>query len=411
MKNKYQLIVIGAGAAGMASAISAYENGIHDILLVEKDSEYGGILQQCIHNGFGLHIFKEELSGPSYAEKYYDLLKDKQGIEIIYNSFVDKIEKGLVKIINQDGINDIECEAIIIATGSRERPAGAIGLKGDRCAGIYTAGSAQKYINQNGVLVGKKVFILGSGDIGLIMARRMTLEGAKVIGVAEIQPYSNGLPRNIKQCLDDFSIPLYLSHTVEAVHGDANVESITLIEVDENLNKIKGSEKEIECDCLLLSVGLLPDDILLQQLNIELDKKTKGPVVDDNYMVSDGIFACGNALHIHDLVDYVSLESTKAGKAASEYIKQSINSTDTITNNPSNGISYIVPQSFHLNKDVEFMFRVNKVYKDCFIHVYGNGIDKKIKKIALIPSKMESVMIKKEELADLSGELNWEIIE
>jgi len=411
MKSRYQMIVIGAGAAGLACAYGGYQNGLKEILIVEKEGEYGGILQQCIHNGFGLETFKEELSGPAYAEKYYDLIKDNDCIEIIYNSFVDKIEKNKVKIINQDGVHNIECDAIVLATGSRERPPGAISLKGDRCTGIYNAGLAQKYINRNGVMVGKKVFILGSGDIGLIMARRMKLEGADVIGVAEIQPYSSGLARNIKQCLDDFDIPLYLSHTIESVHGKKKLESITMVQVDENLNKIENTEQEIKCDCLLLSIGLIPDDILLQQLNIDLDLKTKGAIIDDNYMVSDGIFICGNALHIHDLVDYVSYESIKAGKAVADYVFNKKTDSKLIKNNTINGVSYVVPQKFHPDKDIDFMFRVNKVYKDCIIHIFGDNFDKKIKKISLVPSQMERVKLNKEDLMNLNTELNWEILE
>lgn len=409
---RHQLLIIGGGSAGIAAALGAYENGLRDILVIEREKEYGGILQQCIHNGFGLHTFNEELSGPAYAEKYYDLIKDNDSIKFIYESAVTEIKDKCVIVQTPDGLKQIEAEAIVIATGCRERPAGAIGLKGNRCEGVYTAGTAQKYLNKQGYLVGKKIFILGSGDIGLIMARRMSLEGAKVIGVAELQPYSNGLARNIKQCLEDFDIPLYLSHTVEAVHGESRLEYITLIEVDDKLQKIEGSQQRIDCDCLLLSVGLIPENTLIEEIGVRLDPRTKGAIVDDNYMTSiEGIFACGNALHVHDLVDYVSQEGKKAGKAAADYVLGNTNNGEVITNVVTNGVSYMVPQSFHKGRDLEFMFRVNRVFKDCYIHIYGEGLDKKMKKVGIVPSEMQKVLLKKEDLENLKGELHWEVIE
>ena len=409
---RHQLVVIGGGSAGIAAALVAYENGLTDILVIEREAEYGGILQQCIHNGFGLHTFNEELSGPAYAEKYYDLIKDNECIRFVYETVVTKIDDKIVTVQSKEGLRQIAADAIVLSTGCRERPAGAIGMKGNRCEGVYTAGTAQKYLNKEGFLVGKKVFILGSGDIGLIMARRMTLEGAKVIGVAELQPYSNGLARNIKQCLEDFDIPLYLSHTVESVHGSSRLESITLIEVDDHLKKIEGSEQEIECDCLLLSVGLIPENTLIEELGVKIDPRTRGAVVDDRYMSSvEGIFACGNTLHVHDLVDYVSIEGRKAGKSAADYVLGRLSDGEVITNSVSNGVSYMVPQSFHKGRDLEFMFRVNRVFKECSIHVYGQGLDKKIRKLGIVPSEMQKVMLKKEELEGLTGELNWEVVE
>lgn len=409
---KHELVIIGGGSAGIAAALGAAENGLKDIVVIERESEYGGILQQCIHNGFGLHTFNEELSGPAYAEKYYSLIKDNKDIQFLYDSAAIEIKDHTVTVQTREGLKKLEGKAIIMSTGCRERPAGAIGLKGNRCEGVYTAGTAQKYLNRKGFLVGKKIFILGSGDIGLIMARRMTLEGAKVIGVAEIMPYSNGLARNMKQCLEDFDIPLYLSHTVEAVHGSSRLESITLIEVDDRLKKIPGSEKEIECDCLLLSVGLIPENKLIEDLGVRLDPKTKGAVVDDRYMTSvDGIFACGNALHVHDLVDYVSIEARKAGKAAAKYVRNGKDETETVRNTVQNGISYMVPQHFHKGNDIEFMFRVNRVFKECFIHVYGKGLDRKFKKLGIVPSEMQKVGLKKEDLEELEGELFWEVCE
>lgn len=411
--DKHQLVIIGGGSAGIACALGASENGLTDILVVERDFEYGGILQQCIHNGFGLHTFNEELSGPAYAEKYFNLIKDNASIKFMFDSTVIKIEENnILTIQSTQGLIKVQADAVVMASGCRERPAGAIGIKGDRLQGVYSAGSAQKYCNKQGILVGKNVFILGSGDIGLIMARRMTLEGAKVIGVAEIMPYSNGLARNIKQCLEDFDIPLYLSHTVESVHGNGKLESITLIEVDDKLQKIEGSEQEIKCDLLLLSVGLIPENNLLEELGVKLDPRTKGAIVDDTYMSSiKGIFACGNALHVHDLVDYVSEESRKCGKAAANYVLGKINESESINNVLGNGVSYMVPQSFHKNNNIDFMFRVKKVFKECSIHVYGNGFDKKIKKLGIVPSEMQKVSLTADELKDLNGELNWEVIE
>ena len=409
---RHQLVIIGAGSAGIAAALGAYENGLKDILLVEREGEYGGILQQCIHNGFGLHTFNEELSGPAYAEKYFDLIRDNEYISVLYNATVTQIKDKVLTIQTPEGLKHVGADAIVLSTGCRERPAGAIGMKGNRCEGVYTAGTAQKYLNKEGYLVGKKVFILGSGDIGLIMARRMTLEGAEVIGVAELQPYSNGLARNIKQCLEDFDIPLYLSHTVEGVYGKDRLEYITLIQVDENLRKIQGSEEKIECDCLLLSVGLIPENTLIEELGVKLDPRTKGAIIDDHYMTSiDGIFACGNSLHVHDLVDYVSQEGRKAGKAAADYVLGIKDEEEVVRNVVSNGVSYMVPQSFHKGKDLEFMFRVNKVFKESSIHVYGNGFDKKIRKPGIVPSEMQKVLLKKEELKDLDGELYWEVLE
>ena len=408
----HELVIIGGGSAGIACALGAYEGGLRDILVIERDKEYGGILQQCIHNGFGLHTFNEELSGPAYAEKYYGLIKDNECIHFRYESAVVGIEQNMLTVQAEDGLSKIRAQAIVLATGCRERPYGAIGLRGDRCEGVYTAGTAQRYLNKNGFLVGKKVFILGSGDIGLIMARRMTLEGAEVIGVAEIQPYSNGLARNIKQCLEDFDIPLYLSHTVESIHGKGRLEYLTLIEVNDKLEKIAGSEQKIYCDCLLLSVGLIPENTLVEDIGVRLDPRTKGAIVDDSYMTSvEGIFACGNALHVHDLVDYVSAEARKCGQACAAYVLGKENDETEIVNVVGNGVSYMIPQSFHKDKDLEFLFRVRKVYGPCKIHVYGKGLDKKIAKPGIVPSEMQKVALKKEELANLEGELNWEVLD
>ncbi|MBQ1508500.1 MAG: FAD-dependent oxidoreductase, partial [Erysipelotrichaceae bacterium] len=355
--------------------------------------------------------FKEELSGPAYAERYYELIRDIPEIRFVYDTAVVKIEDGNVLTLqSSEGYETLKAGAVILATGSRERSAGAIGLRGDRPQGVYTAGTAQQYLNKEGFLVGKRVFILGSGDIGLIMARRMTLEGATVVGVAELMPYSNGLARNIKQCLEDFDIPLYLSHTVKAIHGKKRLEAISLIAVDENRKEIPGSEEIIPVDTLLLSVGLIPENELIEDLGIEMDRRTRGAVVDSRYMTTkEGIFACGNALHVHDLVDYVSEEGRKCGKAAGEYLLGIRPEGEAIHSVLGNGVSYMVPQSFYKGSDREFMFRVTGIYKKAKIHIYGDGLDKRVNALSLVPSEMVKVKLKKEELDALQGDLHWEV--
>ncbi|MCF0114448.1 MAG: FAD-dependent oxidoreductase, partial [Erysipelotrichaceae bacterium] len=305
---KAQLVVIGGGAAGLAAALSAYEAGVKEILILERDKELGGILNQCIHNGFGLSTFKEELSGPTYAERFIQQVK-QTSIQVMLETMVLSINKDKsIEIVSPTtGYTTIQAEAIILAMGCRERTRGAIAVPGARPAGIYSAGTAQRYLNMEGYLCGKKVFILGSGDIGLIMARRMTLEGAKVLGVAEVMPYSNGLPRNMKQCLDDFDIPLYLSHTIIDIQGKERVTGVTIAQVDGKRVPIEGTEKHFDCDSVLFSVGLIPENNLSEDAGIALDKVTKGPIVNEQYMTSiEGIFACGNVLHVHDLVDEVT---------------------------------------------------------------------------------------------------------
>ncbi|HPZ53253.1 MAG TPA: NAD(P)/FAD-dependent oxidoreductase, partial [Clostridia bacterium] len=317
------LVIIGRGPAGMAAAVSAYGKGIRDLLIIERDESLGGILQQCIHNGFGLHMFKEELTGPEYAWRYEKMILDL-GIPFKLNSMVVDISKDkVITYVNEEeGEVKIKAKAIILAMGCRERSRGALNIPGTRPAGIYTAGTAQKFINMMGLMVGRQVVILGSGDIGLIMARRMTLEGASVKAVCEIMPYSSGLARNIVQCLDDFNIPLKLGHTVTKIHGKDRLEGVTISKVDENRRPIPGTEEYIECDTLLLSVGLIPENELTKGMGIELDGSTRGAVVDQNRETSlEGVFSCGNVLHVHDLVDYVSEEAYIAGKAAARYIK------------------------------------------------------------------------------------------
>jgi len=399
------LVVIGGGSAGLAAAIAAKENGIDDILIIEKEPYLGGILQQCIHNGFGLQTFKEQLSGPEYAERYMDMAK-KLGIPYVCNSYVTQLtpQKDVYYANDVDGFVHIKAKSIVNATGCIERTPGAICLEGKRVSGVLTAGQAQKYLNIEGYMVGKKVFILGSGDIGLIMARRMTLEGATVLGVAELMPYSNGLQRNIAQCLNDFNIPLYLSHTIKNVIGKDHVEKVVIAKVDEKMNYIEGTEMEFDVDTLILSVGLIPYNVLLDGIGTKMSS-TKGAVVDDNYMTSiDGIFACGNALHVHDLVDFVSLESKQAGEGAARYLKGQINNegkaVTTVAN--GNGVGYVVPQLYrfdNIDESITFKFRVRKPYKNVKVVVSVDGnVIKSVRKLTMLPAEMEMLTIKKSEL-------------
>ena len=392
----YQAIVIGGGSAGLSAAITLKENGVEDILVIEKDHEPGGILQQCIHNGFGLHTFNEQLSGPEYAERF--IVKAREhNIEIKCSTMVTHLTNNReVEYVNkEEGYVTVSGDVIILAVGCYERTRGAIQIEGSRPAGIFTAGQAQRYLNIDGYLVGKKVFILGSGDIGLIMARRMTLEGAKVYGVAEIMPYSNGLPRNIKQCLDDFDIPLYLSHTVSKVFGKDRLERIEVSKVDENRNPIKGTEMYFDVDTLLLSVGLIPENHLASEAGIVLHPRTRGPIVDDNYMTNvEGIFSCGNGLHVHDLVDYVTLEASRAALGAIAWMKKD-KETKPITVTPKDNVSYTVPTSLSVGKETELFFRITKQIEKGTLIVRKDGeILKEEKKEKLMPSVMETVKVK-----------------
>ena len=408
----YDVIIIGGGSAGLAAALEINKHRKSEILLLERDAELGGILLQCIHNGFGLKVFKEELTGPEYAERFIDELLEK-GIEYKLNSMVTKLHPDKrVEYVNIDeGFVTIQSKAVILTMGCYERSAGAIGIPGNRPSGIMTAGAAQKYLNIDGYLVGKNVFILGSGDIGLIMARRMKLEGANVLGVAEILPFSGGLKRNIVQCLDDYDIPLYLSHTVTEIIGTNKIEKIKLQKVD-NFVPIEGTEIEFDVDALLLSVGLIPENGLSEACGIEIDPKTKGPIVNETYQTNiDGIFACGNVLHVHDLVDFVTEESRKAGEAVAKYLDNKlIESSESIKLVPGNGVSYIVPQYINpsnLPNGIELFLRVKQEFKNVNMVVKSeNIIVKSQKKRHLAPAEMEQMKLSFKDIESLHNEIS-----
>ncbi|WP_302325562.1 NAD(P)/FAD-dependent oxidoreductase [Enterocloster lavalensis] len=405
---EHDIVIIGGGPAGLAAAAAARKAGIQDILILERDNCLGGILNQCIHNGFGLHTFKEELTGPEYAARYIEMV-DEEHIPYKLNTIVIDInrDKEVTLINREDGLTTIKAKAIVLAMGCRERPRGALNIPGYRPAGIYSAGTAQRLMNIEGYAVGREVVVLGSGDIGLIMARRMTLEGAKVKVVAELMPYSGGLKRNIVQCLDDYGIPLKLSHTVVDIQGKERVTGVTIAKVDENRKPIPGTEVNYSCDTLLLSVGLIPENELSRGIGVEMNRVTSGPNVSDKLETSaEGIFACGNVLHVHDLVDYVSEEATLAGTNAAAYVRaeSGMAGGHRVVMKAENGVRYTVPQSLDVDcmaDQVTVRFRVADVYKGRFISVYYD--DKRVvhrKKQVLAPGEMEQVVIKKESLKD-----------
>ena len=404
----YDIVIVGGGPAGLAAAVSAKENGIDSILVLERDKELGGILNQCIHNGFGLHTFKEELTGPEYAARFMEKVEALSIAYMLHTMVMDISKDKVVTAMNaEEGLFEIQARAIILAMGCRERPRGALNTPGYRPAGIFTAGTAQRLVNMEGYLPGREVVILGSGDIGLIMARRLTLEGAKVKLVAELMPYSGGLKRNIVQCLDDYGIPLKLSHTVVDIDGKERLKGVTLARVDDKGKPVRGTEEYIPCDTLLLSVGLIPENELSRGLELEMESMTNGPVVNESLETSvEGVFACGNVLHVHDLVDFVSEEAAMAGKSAVRYIKgESANSEDhRIDLIPEDGVRYTVPKYIrpeNMEDCITIRFRVSEIIKNCYISVYFD--DERVikrKRPIVAPGEMEEVKILKSKLAE-----------
>lgn len=399
-----RLAIIGGGPAGLAAAIAAREKGVEDILIIERDKELGGILNQCIHAGFGLHTFGQELTGPEYAGRFIDRVQQMHIPYLLRTMVLDLSEDRVLTVTGPEtGLIQIQAQAVILAMGCRERPRGALNIPGYRPAGIYSAGTAQRLVNMEGFMPGKNVVILGSGDIGLIMARRMTLEGAKVHAVAEVLPYSGGLKRNIVQCLEDFDIPLYLSTTVVDIHGRERLEGVTLARVDENRRPIPGTEQHIPCDTLLLSVGLLPENELSSAAGVRLSGVTGGPEVTDRLATSiPGVFACGNVLHVHDLVDFVSQEAQKAGENAALYLQGARAGSRSVRLEGKNGVRYTVPQSIdpeNMDETVTVRFRVAQPYRDAALAAYADGVLlRRIPKRILTPGEMEQFPLRKGEL-------------
>ena len=410
--SSYDIVIIGGGPAGLAAAAAAKKEGVDSILILERDTQLGGILNQCIHNGFGLHTFKEELTGPEYAQRFIDQIEELN-IEYKLNTMVMDISpaKEITAMNRTDGLFHIQAKSIILAMGCRERSRGALNIPGYRPAGIYSAGTAQRLVNIEGFMPGREVVILGSGDIGLIMARRMTLEGAKVKVVAELMPYSGGLKRNIVQCLDDFGIPLKLSHTVVDIKGKERLEGITLAAVDEKGKPIPGTEEEYSCDTLLLSCGLIPENEISRSIGVDMEPVTSGPVVNESLETSvEGVFACGNVLHVHDLVDFVSEEAAAAGRNAAAYVKAGGTLGEKSKEIPIkavDGVRYTVPKMLHVNRMADeqiVRFRVGAVYKNCYISAYLN--DERIihrKRQIMAPGEMEEIKLKKEQLEGFDG--------
>ena len=397
----YDVIVIGGGPAGLAAALEAAKEGAGKVLILERNNELGGILNQCIHNGFGLQFFKEELTGPEYAGRFIDKLADA-GVEVMLGAMVLDVsaDKTVHAMSREHGYMQLRAKSVVLNMGCRERTRGAIAIPGDRPAGVFTAGAAQLYMNIEGYMVGKRVVILGSGDIGLIMARRMTLEGAKVLACVELMPYSNGLNRNIVQCLNDYDIPLYLSHTIVDIKGDKRVEQVVVAKVDEKRNPIPGTEITFDCDTVLLSVGLIPENELSRQAGVEIDRRTNGPIVYENMETSiPGVFASGNVVHVHDLVDFVTQESQRAGRAAALYAKNGEPQGPCIAVENGSAVTYTVPQKIrteNVDKFVEIFFRVNFVYTNMVIQISSGGeVLARFKREHMAPGEMEKVAFPK----------------
>ena len=398
---KKQLVIIGGGPAGLSAAVAAYDAGVRDMVVLEREERAGGILKQCIHNGFGLTRFKESMTGPEYAQRFLDEVQ-KRGIEVRTNTFVTALSpEKQVTCRSEEGIFTYEADAVILAMGCRERSKGALNIAGTRPAGLYSAGTAQKYVNIFGHLPGRKVVILGSGDIGLIMARRMTLEGAKVECVCEIMEHSSGLKRNIAQCLNDFGIPLYLEHTIVEIKGDERVEGVVIAKVDKEKKPVPGTEREIACDTVLFSVGLIPENELTKGAALPLDPRTKGCLVDGSRETDiPGIFACGNVLHVHDLVDFVSEEAEIAGRAAAEYILCGEREKQLVPTSAGENVAYVLPQRAEKGRDIKLYFRVRSAFRGAVIRVETGSVQKTYKRIAVAPGEMENVTLKAADLTD-----------
>ena len=407
------LVIIGGGPAGLAAAVAARESGIEDILILERDTELGGILNQCIHSGFGLHTFQEELTGPEYAQRYIQKVRDL-AIPCLLDTMVLEItpERVVTAVNTREGLFQLQAGAVILAMGCRERARGSLNIPGFRPAGIYSAGTAQRLVNIEGFMPGKEVVILGSGDIGLIMARRMTLEGAHIQVVAELMPYSGGLKRNIVQCLDDFGIPLKLSHTVVDIQGRERLTGVTLAQVDENRRPIPGTEEHYDCDTLLLSCGLIPENELSRGAGVELSPVTNGPVVDESLETNiPGVFACGNVLHVHDLVDFVSQEAQQAGRRAARFLKKGEERGKAIRITAGKGVRYTVPAKVdpcRMEEELTVRFRVDNVYRGAAVTVSAGGETlQRRKKLILTPGEMEEVRLHRKELLEYP---QWEEI-